>query len=69
MRSVSDHLGDVNERTLLRLLGGYDGKAFSSVVEIFDPEKGQWSYGAPLLQERSGHGSALTVEPTIPDDD
>lgn len=49
--------------------GGYDGNAFSSVVEIYDPDKGQWTYGTPLLQERSGHGSALTVEPTIPDDD
>lgn len=50
-------------------LGGYDGRSFSSVVEIYDPEKDEWTYGTSLTRERSGHGSALTVEPTIEDDD
>lgn len=46
-------------------LGGYDGQNFSSVVEIYDPEKDKWTYGTSLTKERSGHGSALTVEPTF----
>ncbi|CAF0965904.1 unnamed protein product [Adineta steineri] len=50
-------------------LGGYDGKNFSSVVEIYDPEKDEWTYGTSLTKERSGHGSALTVEPTLDEDD
>ncbi|CAF1588213.1 unnamed protein product [Rotaria sp. Silwood1] len=50
-------------------LGGYDGKNFSSVVEIYDPEKDEWSYGTSLTRERSGHGSALTVEPTLENDE
>ncbi|CAF0875087.1 unnamed protein product [Adineta steineri] len=50
-------------------LGGYDGKNFSSVVEVYDPEKDEWTYGTPLTRERSGHGSALTVEPSLCCDD
>jgi N-acetylneuraminic acid mutarotase len=50
-------------------LGGYDGKNFSSVVEVYDPEKDEWTYGTPLTKERSGHGSALTVEPSLDDDE
>ncbi|CAF0764574.1 unnamed protein product [Adineta ricciae] len=50
-------------------LGGYDGRSFSSTVEIYDPEKDEWTYGTPLTRERSGHGSALTVEPTLEEDD
>ncbi|CAF1231262.1 unnamed protein product [Rotaria magnacalcarata] len=46
-------------------LGGYDGKHFSSVVEIYDPDKDEWTPGTSLTRERSGHGSALTVEPTL----
>ena len=46
-------------------LGGYDGKNFSSVVEVYDPEKDEWRFGTSLTRERSGHGSALTVEPTL----
>jgi len=46
-------------------LGGYDGKNFSSVVEYYDPEKDEWRFGTSLTRERSGHGSALTVEPTL----
>jgi N-acetylneuraminic acid mutarotase len=46
-------------------LGGYDGKHFLSVVEVYDPEKDEWTFGTPLTSERSGHGSALTVEPTL----
>lgn len=38
------------------------------MVEIYDPEKDEWTYGTPLTRERSGHGSALTVEPTLEDD-
>ncbi len=50
-------------------LGGYDGKNFSSVVEIYDPERDEWTYGTSLTKERSGHGSALTVEPTLENDE
>jgi N-acetylneuraminic acid mutarotase len=50
-------------------LGGYDGKKFSSVVEIYDPERDEWTYGTSLTKERSGHGSALTVEPTLENDE
>ncbi|CAF1230338.1 unnamed protein product [Rotaria sordida] len=50
-------------------IGGYDGKNFSSVVEIYDPKKDEWSYGTPLTRGRSGHGSALTVEPTLDNDE
>lgn len=50
-------------------IGGYDGKNFSSVVEIYDPEKNEWTYGTPLTKERSGHGSALTVEPSLENDE
>jgi N-acetylneuraminic acid mutarotase len=50
-------------------LGGYDGINFSSVVEIYDPEKDIWTYGTSLTRERSGHGSALTVEPTLENDE
>lgn len=50
-------------------LGGYDGRNFSSIVEVYDPEKDQWTYGTPLTRERSGHGSALTVEPTWKEDE
>jgi N-acetylneuraminic acid mutarotase len=50
-------------------LGGYDGRHFSSVVEVYDPEKNEWTYGTPLTRERSGHGSALTVEPTLENDE
>ncbi|CAF1195502.1 unnamed protein product [Adineta ricciae] len=50
-------------------LGGYDGKNFSSVVEVYDPEKDEWTFGTPLTRERSGHGSALTVEPTLNNDE
>ncbi|UJR14598.1 hypothetical protein I4U23_001593 [Adineta vaga] len=50
-------------------IGGYDGKNFSSVVEIYDPEKDEWTYSTPLTRERSGHGSALTVEPTLINDE
>lgn len=50
-------------------IGGYDGRNFSSVVEIYDPQKNEWTYGAPLTHERSGHGSALTVEPTWKEDE
>ncbi len=50
-------------------LGGYDGKNFSSVVEIYNPETDEWIYGTPLTRERSGHGSALTVEPTLENDE
>ena len=46
-------------------LGGYDGNSFSSVVEVYDPEKDQWIYGTALTRERSGHGCALTVEPSL----
>ena len=49
--------------------GGYDGKNFSSVVEIYDPETDEWTYGTPLTRERSGHGSALTVEPSLDSDE
>lgn len=49
-------------------LGGYDGQNFSSIVEIYDPEKDEWTYGTYLTKERSGHGSALTVEPTFEND-
>lgn len=50
-------------------LGGYDGRNFSSVVEVYDPEKDEWTFGTPLTRERSGHGSALTVEPTLINDE
>ncbi|CAF3272592.1 unnamed protein product [Rotaria socialis] len=50
-------------------LGGYDGKHFSSVVEVYDPEKDEWTFGTSLTKERSGHGSALTVEPTLENDE
>jgi hypothetical protein len=45
--------------------GGYDGTHFSSVVEVYDPETDEWTYGTSLTRERSGHGCALTVEPTL----
>ena len=50
-------------------LGGYDGKYFSSVVEVYDPEKDEWSFSEPLTTGRSGHGSALTVEPSLENDE
>lgn len=50
-------------------LGGYDGQRFSSVVEVYDPEKDEWTFGASLTKERSGHGSALTVEPSLDNDE
>ncbi len=50
-------------------LGGYDGNSFSSVVEVYDPEKDEWNYGTPLTRQRSGHGCALTVEPTLENDE
>jgi hypothetical protein len=50
-------------------LGGYDGTNFSSVVEVYDPDKDEWTYGTPLTRERSGHGCALTVEPSLDQDE
>jgi hypothetical protein len=48
--------------------GGYDGSQFCSLVEIYDPKANQWRAGMSLTHERSGHGSALTIEPTLNDD-
>ncbi len=50
-------------------LGGYDGNSFSSVVEVYDPEQDEWTDGTPLTRERSGHGCALTVEPSLDNDE
>ncbi|CAF1142072.1 unnamed protein product [Didymodactylos carnosus] len=49
----------------IHAMGGYDGKNFSSVVEVYDPDTDTWEFGTSLTSERSGHGSALTVEPTL----
>ncbi|CAF1368727.1 unnamed protein product, partial [Didymodactylos carnosus] len=49
----------------IHAMGGYDGKNFLSVVEVYDPDTDTWDFGTSLTSERSGHGSALTVEPTL----
>ncbi|CAF1597901.1 unnamed protein product, partial [Didymodactylos carnosus] len=60
----SAHSCVVLDRKILAT-GGYDGNNFLSVVEIYDPDTNTWEFSTSLTSERSGHGSALTVEPTL----
>lgn len=40
--------------------GGYDGTAFLSIVEIYDPTLDRWEIGPPMTSGRSGHASAVS---------
>lgn len=44
-------------------VGGYDGTAFLSSIECYDPDGDQWSEVAKMTCGRSGHGVAVGIEP------
>ena len=50
---------------LLRLPGGYDGNDFLSSVEVYDPDREEWAEETNMTGGRSGHGTAVTLEPCL----
>ncbi len=47
--------------TQIFAIGGYDGLANLSSVEVFDLEKGKWSTGPAMMQHQGGVGVAVIL--------
>ena len=49
-------LGCCSVRRLLYAVGGFNGTERLNTVEVFDPDKDEWSVAAPMNVARSGAG-------------
>ena len=45
--------------------GGYDGSEFLQSVEVYDPDKDEWTEETSMRCGRSGHGVAISWEPCL----
>ena len=44
------------------VLGGYDGNAMVSTVEIYDPRRGSWMIGEPMNHPRGFSAAAVAKD-------
>lgn len=54
MSSGRDAIGVCVLGERLLAVGGYDGKRYLKLVEVYDPQKNEWLEVAPLINERAG---------------
>lgn len=45
-------------------MGGFDGRNFLKIVEIYDTITNTWQLGTELTSERAGHASAVFYQPS-----
>ena len=57
----------VSNMDRLYAIGGYDGSKNLSTVEMYDPEKDEWKFVAPMQSHEGGVGvGVIPLDSTLP---